>query len=1171
MKRLIRIDAEITDDKRWIYHNDRKNHQISETSLQETITEAGYHDWSRNQVFGKKLGKKLFDLLNGSGGLLRNFQRDHHNSGDHATLGLQLPDELMDLPFEIMWDGSAFFTQVSGLPIVRQVTQKNRFRKRELENRPISLLFMACSPTDTHAVLSFEAEEDSIAKVIEKDKLPVDFHVEDSGSLDGLKFTMKDLQPIDVLQLSGHAGIGEDGPFFQMESEIGRMEKVGPKALWSAMRFRPPSLLFLSGCKTGKMGIQGVASFAQAMVQQGISYVLGWGLSVSDLGATRFECALYRGLGEGLPLDAAVNEARREIEADYKTWSMLRVFSDGTPLEAITDPSERVVRRSKRSEQYRRLKGSQVKVLEYGFVGRRRQVQRGIQVLKGDVPDKNGLLVTGTAGIGKSTLTGKLVERFPDREMVVISGEVSQAEVLNQLELLFDKKGHKEGLEKLKGLDPFEDKVKAALRGALAEIPTLIILDDFEKNLEQNGDQFWLKGDTDQVLLPMLQALPWANGKTQVIITSRFPFVLEAKGKEWVGSSLERIPLAALRGADLDKKKRNLQNIAGSPHHELFLKFSGGNPRLMEWFETLAIHESALDSAKLEKDLEEKSEEFIQRYLARVLIDNQDQEFRAFLSKAAVYRTPEKAGAFAPLGSAALLEKAVNLTLMEMEGAEEPVYWVMPLIREELWSKVKNADEVHRQAYDWYDGKVKGTAKFVFDDLDACVHHGEHGHKMEGCWAHASKLANYFHHSVLASEGVRRLERLIDVFPEKEKASYDSDEVSFLGNLSLLMLATNQFSMAETLMRLTIQINEASYGPDHPKVATHLNNLAQLLHDTDRLDEAEELIRRTLKIYKAWHGSDHPKLAKSLSNLASLLQDTNRLDEAESLVRRALEIDEASYGAEHPNVATNLNNLASLLLESGHLDEAERLMRRALKIDEAFYGSDHPEVATDLNNLAMLFLETDRFDEAEPLIRRALEIDEAFFGADHPKVASNLNNLGQLLHDTNQLVEAEPLMHRALEIDRASFGANHPKVAIRLNNLAQLFHDTNRLDEAEPLIRRALEIDEASLGSDHPNVATCLNNLGQLLRHTKRLNEAMRLTSRALEINKVSFGERHPSTMISAMNLLNICLELGNADEVMKSFETLAWLLSAKEEDLQSCDLRIIQSRLQCFVEDWNT
>ena len=68
--------------------------------------------------------------------------------------------------------------------------------------------------------------------------------------------------------------------------------------------------------------------------------------------------------------------------------------------------------------------------------------------------------------------------------------------------------------------------------------------------------------------------------------------------------------------------------------------------------------------------------------------------------------------------------------------------------------------------------------------------------------------------------------------------------------------------------------------------------------------------RRALAIDEKSYGPEHPNVATDLNNLAQLLKATNRLEQAEPLMRRALAIDEKSYGPEHPNVAIDLNNLA---------------------------------------------------------------------------------------------------------------------------------------------------------------------------------------------------------------------------------------------------------------------
>jgi tetratricopeptide (TPR) repeat protein len=265
------------------------------------------------------------------------------------------------------------------------------------------------------------------------------------------------------------------------------------------------------------------------------------------------------------------------------------------------------------------------------------------------------------------------------------------------------------------------------------------------------------------------------------------------------------------------------------------------------------------------------------------------------------------------------------------------------------------------------------------------------------------------------------------------------------------------------------------------------NQVVGPLRDLGNFAEAEALVLRALEIDEQSYGADHPNVAIGLNNLATLLHDTNRLAAAEPLMRRALLIDEETFGPDTPKVAGDLNNLAQLLKATNRLAEAEPLLRRALEIDEQSFDADHPNpnVARDLNNLAQLLKATNRLTEAEPLMRRALLIDERRFGPDHPNVARDLNNLAQLLKATNRLTEAEPLMKRALAIDEQSFGPDHPRIAICLNNLAQLLQATNRLTEAEPLMRRDVEIllrFTADTGHQHPQLRRAIANYTALLQ-----------------------------------------------------------------------------------------
>ncbi|WP_207896429.1 tetratricopeptide repeat protein [Nitrosomonas sp. Nm84] len=100
--------------------------------------------------------------------------------------------------------------------------------------------------------------------------------------------------------------------------------------------------------------------------------------------------------------------------------------------------------------------------------------------------------------------------------------------------------------------------------------------------------------------------------------------------------------------------------------------------------------------------------------------------------------------------------------------------------------------------------------------------------------------------------------------------------------------------------------------------------------------EAEPLMRRALAIDEASFGEDHPNVASVLNNLAQLLKATNRLADAEPLMRRALVILIESVGAEHPYSRTVMNNYIVSLQELGMTKmRLKRILRTCSVRDEA--------------------------------------------------------------------------------------------------------------------------------------------------------------------------------------------------------------------------------------------
>ena len=397
-------------------------------------------------------------------------------------------------------------------------------------------------------------------------------------------------------------------------------------------------------------------------------------------------------------------------------------------------------------------------------------------------------------------------------------------------------------------------------------------------------------------------------------------------------------------------------------------------------------------------------------------------------------------------------------------------------------------------------------------------------------WNRFARLIACLSGFLFARADYREAEPLMRLALEVNELTYGMEhpEVAIaLNNLALLLKVTNHLPEAEKMAQLAVAIDEQAYGTAHVNVAKKRNNLAQLLQDTNRLEEAEQLMTQVLNSFEKHLGENHPDVATALSNLAAIFQATNRLAESERLMRRALDIDEKCYDSDDPKLATDLNNLASLLLATGRLQEAEPLMTRVVNIFENAFGENHPDVATALNNLGSLFQKMNRLEDAERWMRRAVKIDEQVFGREHPVVAIKLNNLAQVLQASNQLVEAELLLRRALAIDEQSHGKDHSHVAVRLSKLVGFLIATNRAAESEPHMRRALAINQKCFGMDHPSVAKDLNNLATVLQLMNQHAEAVPLVQSALVIFRRSLGLEHPNTQIAQHNLKWLLTTLG--------------------------------------------
>jgi tetratricopeptide (TPR) repeat protein len=660
--------------------------------------------------------------------------------------------------------------------------------------------------------------------------------------------------------------------FFIMEDETGARQDVFPNKLWQeALIENPPRLLFLSGCRSGETPLTDAAvSFARVLVENHqVPAVLGWGRSVSDQQATIAEKMIYKELSRGRSILEAIQRARVELINNFPgishpAWPLLRLFSSSIPLNAIVKKGQQIKPKPRRMK-HTYLKHSQVKILEEGFVGRRRQLQHSLEALKHD-RDKIGVLLHGTGGLGKSCLAGKICERFSQHNLIIVHGRFNAITIEAALKDAFIAAKDKTGVKILAAEAEMTDKLAKLCASAFKEKNYLILLDDFEQNLEgaKLGQPGPLLPETVPLLQSLLHYLHLSGKMTQLIITSRYEFTLSEQNRDLVKERLELVYLTSFQPAEQHKKVQELNHILNYPEPAIafqLLTSGRGNPRLMEWLDILVGQMSEAEVPQLLKAVKNKQEEFIRSHVIRELLRRGGEELERLLRWLSIYRLPvliegveQIAGKTGLQGWQELLHLGLGLSLVEHDQARKN-YGVTPLLREELLTELDNINLCHQAAFAYYKKICESNDRFDPILVEEWIFHALGCGEEDTASKQGGRLVSHLRERLAFMEsrwvGEWALEGKTQELATEHGAYLLNEPGGTIDDLGEPRKAIEYYEQA-------LDIDEAAFGKEHPNVARELNNLGSTYFEQGQRDRAKPYFERAYAIFKKFFGDEHP-------------------------------------------------------------------------------------------------------------------------------------------------------------------------------------------------------------------------------------------------------------------------------------------------------------------------
>jgi hypothetical protein len=542
---------------------------------------------------------------------------------------------------------------------------------------------MACSPRGVTPELDYEKEEGQILEATKRS--PVNVRVEESGWLTELGYVIGEYEAnyFDIFHLTGHATYNSDNPYFLTEDEYGNRVDSTTDDLCNALGFNIPSLIFLSGCRTGFSSEKAVPSMAEQLLEKGAKTVIGWGKRVKDTDATEAASILYGELAQGKTLTQALSLTYQAlIRGNFSDWHKLRLYTSKLLIGSLVTPlrtrGRKRIPKPTTIIEFRDDENRLRVAKRENFVGRRRQLQNCLRILKTDF-DKAGVLVYGMGGWGKSSIASRLWDRLDDYEKILCWRQIDYAYLIKKLKNKLYKPELREVIMDLENCPKSELKLRLSYcfeqLDELGEKPLLLILDDFEWNLEPREGRYVLKSEVVSILEALVMAIIETGTQHRIIITCRYEF------KSDLLDYFYKQGLEPLRKAELAKKLNRLDKFNSDNLSEEIKKraltLADGNPRLLEFLNDEVLVMDNVEARLTE--LEQHPEQWKDRIIWEELYQQIDEPLQEALSNCLVYNIPVPIDALKAVADPIQVERGRELGLIEI-SSEDEVYKVSQIL-----------------------------------------------------------------------------------------------------------------------------------------------------------------------------------------------------------------------------------------------------------------------------------------------------------------------------------------------------------------------------------------------------------------------------------------------------------------------------------------------------------
>ena len=269
--------------------------------------------------------------------------------------------------------------------------------------------------------------------------------------------------------------------------------------------------------------------------------------------------------------------------------------------------------------------------------------------------------------------------------------------------------------------------------------------------------------------------------------------------------------------------------------------------------------------------------------------------------------------------------------------------------------------------------------------------------------------------------------------------------------------ARSSFPTARDMYGKALEYYDA-HGEHMGDAARVQHNMAIVTISTDGASVAEPLLRGSLERHRRMFGDNHPDVGMATQELAGVVIHSNP-DEAMALLKEAQRIAERNGQTSPIAGAAMANRLGMYYRNQSDFDKAVENFQRSLDILSGHFPEDHPNVLAVRHNLAATIGANGDWPKAEPMLRDVIERRKRVLGENTIQVARSYEMLGSCLGYMGELDEALEAFKSSTQIFHAVAGPYNANSTMALYNVGAMLTVLERPQDALAYLDSSIAVD----------------------------------------------------------------------------------------------------------------